>query len=100
MALTENDIKDRQGLIISEIQNMQNRIADLDRERTNAIANMNALRGAQQQCEFFLDSLETEGDVSAALVPGVPPKEEKVTNPDGPTGPPSKTPKEENGKDE
>ena len=90
MALTENDIKDRQGLIISEIQSMQNRIADLDRERTNAVANMNALRGAQQQCEFFLDSLGAEGDISAAIAPGVPPKEKKVT----------KTPKEENGKDE
>ena len=90
MALTENDIRDRQGLIISEIQQMQNRLAELDREKTNAIANMNALRGAQQQCEFFLDSLEVEGDVSAAIAPGVPPKEEKVI----------KTPKEENGKDE
>ena len=90
MALTENDIKDRQGLIISEIQSMQNRIADLDRERTNAVANMNALRGAQQQCEFFLDTLSVEGDISAAIAPGVPPKEKKVI----------KTSKEENGKDE
>ena len=90
MALTENDIRDRQGLIITEIQNMQNRIAELDREKTNAIANMNALRGAQQQCEFFLDTLSVEGDVSAAIAPGVPPKEKKVT----------KTSKEENGKDE
>ena len=90
MALTESDIVERRELIISEIQNMQNRLADLEREKTNAVANMNALRGAQQQCEFFLDSLETEGDNSAAIAPGVPPKEEKVT----------KTPKEENGKDE
>ena len=90
MALTESDIVERRELIISEIQNMQNRLADLEREKTNAIANMNALRGAQQQCEFFLDSLETEGDVSAAIAPGVPPKGEKVI----------KTPKEENGKDE
>ena len=90
MALTENDIRDRQGLIITEIQNMQNRIAELDREKTNAIANMNALRGAQQQCEFFLDTLSVEGDVSAAIAPGVPPKEKRVTT----------TPKEENGKDE
>tara|TARA_Y100001951_G_scaffold96144_1_gene94477 strand:+ start:494 stop:766 length:273 start_codon:yes stop_codon:yes gene_type:complete len=90
MALTENDIRDRQGLIITEIQNMQNRIAELDREKTNAIANMNALRGAQQQCEFFLETLDSEGDLSAAIAPGVPPKEKKVT----------KTPTEENGKDE
>ena len=90
MALTESDIVERRELIISEIQNMQNRLADLEREKTNAVANMNALRGAQQQCEFFLDSLETEGDVSAAIAPGVPPKGEKVI----------KTPKEENGKDE
>ena len=90
MALTENDIRDRQGLIITEIQNMQNRIAELDREKTNAIANMNALRGAQQQCEFFLETLDSEGDLSAAIAPGVPPKEKKVT----------KIPKEENGKDE
>ena len=90
MALTENDIKDRQGLIITEIQNMQNRIAELDREKTNAIANMNALRGAQQQCEFFLETLSVEGDISAAIAPGVPPKEKRVTT----------TPKEENGKDE
>ena len=87
MALTENDIRDRQGLIITEIQNMQNRIAELDREKTNAIANMNALRGAQQQCEFFLETLDSEGDLSAAIAPGVPSKEKKV----------SKTSKEENG---
>ena len=90
MALTESDIVERRELIISEIQNMQNRLADLEREKTNAVANMNALRGAQQQCEFFLDSLETEGDISAAIAPGVLPKEEKVI----------KTLKEENGKDE
>jgi len=91
MALTESDIVERRELIISEIQSMQNRLADLERERTTAVANMNALRGAQQQCEFFLDSLGVEGDVSAAIAPGVPPKEKKVT----------KAPKnEENGKDE
>ena len=90
MALTESDIKERRELIISEIQSMQNRLAELDREKTNAIANMNALRGAQQQCEFFLDTLSVEGDVSAAIAPGVPPKEKRVTT----------TPKEENGKDE
>ena len=69
---------------------MQNRLAELDREKTNAIANMNALRGAQQQCEFFLETLDSEGDISAAIAPGAPPKEKKVT----------KTPKEENGKDD
>ena len=90
MALTENDIRERRELIITEIQNMQNRLAELDREKTNAIANMNALRGAQQQCEFFLETLDSEGDISAAIAPGVPPKEKKVT----------KTPTEENGKDE
>ena len=90
MALTENDIRERRELIVTEIQNMQNRLAELDREKTNAIANMNALRGAQQQCEFFLDTLGDEGDLSAAIAPGVPPKEKKVT----------KTPTEENGKDE
>lgn len=90
MALTENDIRERRELIVTEIQNMQNRLAELDREKTNAIANMNALRGAQQQCEFFLETLDSEGDLSAAIAPGVPPKEKKVT----------KTPTEENGKDE
>ena len=90
MALTETDIRERRELIVSEIQGMQNRIAELDREKTNAIANMNALRGAQQQCEFFLDTLSVEGDVSAAIAPGFPPKEKRVTT----------TPKEENGKDE
>ena len=90
MALTENDIRERRELIVTEIQNMQNRLAELDREKTNAIANMNALRGAQQQCEFFLETLDSEGDLSAAIAPGVPTKEKKVT----------KTSKEENGKDE
>ena len=90
MALTETDIRERRELIVTEIQNMQNRLAELDREKTNAIANMNALRGAQQQCEFFLETLDSEGDLSAAIAPGVPTKEKKVT----------KTSKEENGKDE
>ena len=90
MALTESDIRERRELIVTEIQQMQNRLAELDREKTNAIANMNALRGAQQQCEFFLETLDSEGDLSAAIAPGVPPKEKKVI----------KTSKEENGKDE
>ena len=64
MALTESDIVERRELILSEIQSMQTRIAELDREKTNAIANMNALRGAQQQCEFFLETLDSEGDMS------------------------------------
>ena len=90
MALTESDIRERRELIVTEIQQMQNRLAELDREKTNAIANMNALRGAQQQCEFFLETLDSEVDISAAIAPGVPPKEKKVI----------KTSKEENGKDE
>ena len=53
-------IESRKTILITEIQNLQERLTELDKEKTTLLANINAMRGALQQCDYFLGVLNTE----------------------------------------
>ena len=55
-------IESRKTILTTEIQEVQQRIAQLDQEKTTLIANVNAMRGAIQQCDYFLGLLVEEED--------------------------------------
>ena len=57
-------IDGRKTILTSELENLQERVAQLDGERNTLIANINAIRGALQQCDYFLRQL-SESEVEA-----------------------------------
>jgi len=53
-------INARKEILITEIQNLQDRLTELDKEKSTLIGNINAMRGALQQCDYFISVLEEE----------------------------------------
>ena len=63
--LDENSIKERLEVLNSDIAKVQENLVTLEKQTKDAIAMMNALQGAKQQCESFLQELNNgEPDTS------------------------------------
>ena len=63
--LDENSIKERLEILNSDIAKVQENLVTLEKQTKDAIAMMNALQGAKQQCESFLKELNNgEPDTS------------------------------------
>ena len=65
--LNEDTIKKRIAALESDIKVMTNTIQDLDAKKQEAIANLNALHGAKQQCESFLKELDNDDQTASAV---------------------------------
>ena len=65
--LNEDTIKKRIAALESDIKVMTNTIQDIDAKRQEAIANLNALHGAKQQCESFLKELDNDDQTASAV---------------------------------
>ena len=48
-------ITERKVVILNELEKLQEQLATLEEQKTQLIANANAMRGAIQQCDFFLE---------------------------------------------
>ena len=55
--LDENSIKERLEILNSDIAKVQENLVTLEKQTKDAIAMMNALQGAKQQCESFLQEI-------------------------------------------
>ena len=63
--LDENSIKERLEILNSDIAKVQTTMQSLEKQTKDAIAMMNALQGAKQQCESFLQEINNgEPDTS------------------------------------
>ena len=63
--LDENTINERIKILDSDIAKVQTTMQSLEKQIKDAIAMMNALQGAKQQCQSFLNELNNdEPDVS------------------------------------
>jgi len=63
--LDENSINERIKVLDSDITKVAEQIQSLEKQKSDAIAMMNALQGAKQQCQSFLKELNNdEPDVS------------------------------------
>ena len=63
--LDENTINERINILDSDIAKVQTQLQSLEKQTKDAIAMMNALQGAKQQCESFLQELNNgEPEVS------------------------------------
>ena len=63
--LNDNKIKERLEVLENDIKRVSEQMVSLDKQKSDAIAMMNALQGAKQQCQSFLNELNNdEPDVS------------------------------------
>ena len=59
--IDENTINERIKILDSDIAKVQTTMQSLEKQTKDAIAMMNALQGAKQQCESFLKELNNGG---------------------------------------
>ena len=52
--LTQNVIEEKKQALLNDVQEVQKTLQALDQQKTQQIALLNALQGAIQQCEVFL----------------------------------------------
>ena len=65
MSIEDDKIKSRLEKLESDVKKVTDQIQDLDKRKIEAIALLNALQGAKQQCESFLKELNNgEPEVS------------------------------------
>ena len=65
--VNEDSIKKRIAALESDIKTMTNTIQEIDAKKQEAIANLNALHGAKQQCESFLKELDNDDQTAKAV---------------------------------
>ena len=60
MAITREIIEERKNVLMNDMNAARQRVAEYDRKKQEDIAMLNALTGALQQCENFLQELDNE----------------------------------------
>jgi prefoldin subunit 5 len=65
--VNEDSIKKRIAALESDIKTMTNTIQEINAKKQEAIANLNALHGARQQCESFLKELDDDDQTAKAV---------------------------------
>ena len=60
MAITRENIEERKNVLMNDINSAKQRMAEYDKKKQEDIALLNALTGAYQQCENFLQELDNE----------------------------------------
>jgi len=60
MAITKETIEERKIVLQNDINSAKQRLAEYDKKKQEDIALLNALTGALQQCENFLQGLDNE----------------------------------------
>ena len=59
--LNEDKIKERLEVLENDIKKVSEQMVSLDKQKSDEIAMLNALNGAKQQCQSFLNDLN-DGD--------------------------------------
>jgi len=60
MSITRENIEKRRNVLMNDMNDAKQRIAEYDKGKQEDIALLNALTGAYQQCEVFLKELDNE----------------------------------------
>ena len=60
MTITRETIEERKMVLQNDIASAKQRMAEYDKKKQEDIALLNALTGAVQQCENFLQELDNE----------------------------------------
>ena len=65
MTITRESIEERKTVLENDIISARQRVAEHDKRKTEDVALLNALTGALQQCEQFLQEFDDEKPVMA-----------------------------------
>ena len=60
MSITRENIEERRNVLMNDMNATKQRMAEHDKSKQEDIALLNALTGALQQCEKFLQELDNE----------------------------------------
>ena len=60
MTITRETIEERRNVLMNDMNSAKQRMAEYDKKKQEDIALLNALTGAFQQCENFLQELDNE----------------------------------------
>ena len=60
MSITKENIEERKNVLMNDMNSAKQRMAEHDKGKQEDIALLNALTGAVQQCENFLQELDNE----------------------------------------
>ena len=60
MAITKESIEERKMILQNDMISAKQRMAENDKKKQEDVALLNALTGAYQQCENFLQELDNE----------------------------------------
>ena len=61
MSIETDKIQARLEKLEGDVKKVTDQIQDMDKKKTEAIALLNALQGAKQQCQMFLQEINNEG---------------------------------------
>ena len=59
--INKDDIEKRLTVLDSDISNVRKKISELEQQKLESVALLNALMGAKQQCDNFLLELDNVG---------------------------------------
>ena len=62
--LSSDKINERINVLNDDIKRVQEQMVSLDKQKSDAIAMLNALNGAKQQCQSFLNELNNDDQPS------------------------------------
>ena len=60
MSIEDDKIKARLEKLEGDVKKVTDQIQDLDKKKIEAVALLNALQGAKQQCQMFLQEINNE----------------------------------------
>ena len=60
MTITKENIEERKNVLMNDMNAAKQRMAEYDKKKQEDIALLNALTGAVQQCENFLQEFDNE----------------------------------------
>ena len=60
MSITRENIEERKNVLMNDMNAAKQRMAEYDKKKQEDIALLNALTGAVQQCENFLQEFDNE----------------------------------------
>ena len=64
--ITKSMIEERIIVLNTDIQNVNKKLQDLEQQRIENVALLNALTGAKQQCDSFLNEFNNEKEPSGS----------------------------------
>ena len=64
MSIEQDKIKERLEKLEGDVKNITQQINDLEKKKIEAVAMLNALQGAKQQCQMFLQEINNEGSTA------------------------------------